>query len=293
MNELRQAIHEGIDRRCASLPTDPWRVQRVLNAANEKEGVKMKRKMPLALILLAVLLLTSCVAVAAGLLWQNRVVEMKQTEHELGDYCEWPALQRIALASDIVRMGHIAPSAQTAALLDDTLSESNRARIADDLMLALTGLADVKEVHSSLITYAILGHEDTWTPEQRVWWHGIVTMHGDDGATDTLISPEKGDLTEQEAIRIAGEALQTAYGFTEAGVAALHPVANMYVTDARPDYKRWDIQFKRYRAGSSTYVEKVYSVIVDENGQVIGDEDVGMPNVLERANRPTATPRPD
>lgn len=106
-------------------------------------------------------------------------------------------------------------------------------------------------------TYAIMGHEDTWTPEQRVWWNGIVTMYGDDGATDTLIVPTTEVLSAEEAISIARAVIQEVYGFDDAYMSRLHPVANLYTTDERPDYKRWDVQLKKYREGSNTYVWKV------------------------------------
>lgn len=180
-------------------------------------------------------------------------------------------------------MGYLEESEDTQMLSDETAAEQDKAAAADRLMLKLTGLEDVKEVHSTQITYAITGHEDTWTPEQRVWWNGIVTMYGDDGATDTLIVPTTEVLSAEEAIRIARAVIQEAYGFDDAYMSSLHPVANLYTTDERPDYKRWDVQLKKYREGSNTYMEKVYSAVVDENGEVISDPDVGIQHPAEKA----------
>ena len=213
---------------------------------------------------------------------------MKQTEHEMGDYAEWPATRRIQLAKDIVAMGYLDESEDTQILSSETTAEQDKAAAADQLMLKLTGLEDVKEVHSTLITYAIMGHEDTWTPEQRVWWQGIVSMHSDAGATDTLVVPTKEDLSEADAVAIAKAAIQEAYGFDDAYMSSLHPVANLYVTEQRPDYKRWDIQFKKYRDGSDNYLEKVYCAVVDENGEVISDPDVGIEHPAESVVRQKA-----
>lgn len=247
------------------------------------ENVVMKKKLSMGLALLLMLLLAGTVALAATLLWQDYVPQMKETERDIGDYAQWPDARRIQLAKDIVAMGYIQPSDLTATLASDTASMTEQAAAADQLMLELIGQTDVAEIHSTLITYAILGHEDTWTPEQRVWWHSVLYAHGDGGAQDTLLVPTKQDLSEEKAVSIAREALQKAYGFDESIMRRLHPVANLYVTDQRPDYRRWDIQFKQYREGSSSYVEKIYCVIVDENGQVIGDEDVGVPHIEESA----------
>ena len=276
-------IRQEIDAELSFLDSRPSLHYDIMSQIKGENVVK--RKVSLALVFVLILLLTGTVALAATLLWQDYVPQMQQTEHELGDYVEWPAARRIQLAKDIVAMGYLEESEDTRILFSETATEQDKVATADRLMLLLTGLDDVKEIHSTLITYAIMGHEDTWTPEQRVWWNELTNQYANTGATDTLIVPTKEDLPEDEAIAIAYEAVQEVYGFTDDEMERLHPVANLYVTDERPDYKRWDIQFKRYREGSSTYVEKVYSVIVDENGEVIGDPDVGVPHIREARER--------
>lgn len=284
--KMRQQIHTGIDRRCAALTSDPYRVQRVLNMAHrEGESVVKKKKVSLGLVFVLILMLTGTAALAAALLWQDYVPQMKQTEHELGDYAQWPAARRIQLAKDMAAMGYLDGSNDTLILSSETATEQEKAAAADLLMLKLTGQEDVKEIHSSLITCAIMGQEDCWTPEQRVWWNGIVNMYADTGAQDTLIVPAKEDLSGAEAIAAARAAIQEAYGFDDAYMNSLHPVANLYVTEQRPDYKRWDIQFKKYREGSESYLEKVYCAVVDENGEVISDPDVGIDHPSESAAR--------
>lgn len=282
---VRAKVHTAVQQHCATsgVQPNPYLAQRVLAAARDEGVPVVKKKLSLGLVFILILLLTGTVALAATLLWQDYVPQMKQTEHEMGDYVEWPATRRIQLAKDIVAMGYLDESEDTQILSSETATEQDKAAAADRLMLKLTGLVDLKEVHSTLITYAIMGHEDTWTPEQRVWWNGIVTMYGDDGATDTLIVPTKDVLSEEDAIRIARVALQEAYGFDDACMDSLTPVADMYVTDENPDYKRWHIAFKKYREGSSTYEEKIYPVVVDENGEVIEDLEIGVLHVKDQA----------
>lgn len=279
-------VQTALDRKADFIPSNPYLAQRVLNTVNKGGGRVVKKKLSLAMVLLLALLLIGAIALAAALLWQDYVPEMQQAEHELGDYAEWPASRRIQLAKDIVAMGYLSEKDDTKILLSETAAEQEQAAAADRLMLALTGLTDVKEIHSTLITYAIMGHGDTWTPQQRVWWNELTNQYADTGATDTLIAPAAADdLPEDEAIAIAYEALQEAYGFTDAEMKRLHPAASLYVTDQRPDYKRWDIQFKRFREGSSTYVEKVYAMVVDQNGIVIADPDVGIAHPKDSAKQ--------
>lgn len=291
MDEYRKnvkKVQKALEQDAAILQPNPYLAQRVLNAANGKGGVVVKKKISFALVIAIVLMLSGMVAVAATLLWQDYVPQMKQTEHELGDYAEWPAARRIQLAKDIVAMGYTEESEDMQILSEETATEKGKAEAADRLMLKLTGLEDVKEVHSTLITYAIMGQEDTWTPEQRAWWNGIITMY-DDGTTDTLIVPTEDVLSEEDAIRIACAALQEAYGFDDTYMNGLQPVADLYTTEEHPDYKRWNVQFKKFREGSNTYVEKVYSAIVDENGEVISDPDVGILHPTEKAAQSSST----
>ena len=284
---VRAKVHTAVQQHCTTsgVQPNPYLAQRVLAAARDEGVPVVKKKLSLGLVFILILLLTGTVALAATLLWQDYVPQMKQTEHEMGDYVEWPATRRIQLAKDIVAMGYLDESEDTLILSSETATEQDKAAAADRLMLKLTGKDEVEEIHSNIITFAIMGPEDYWTPEQRVWWNEITNLYADTGAPDTLIVPAKNDLSEDEAVAIAYEAVQEVYGFSDEEMQRLHPVANMYVTDQRPDYKRWDIQFKRYREGSSTYVENVYSVIVDEHGEVIGDPDVGMPHIREARER--------
>ena len=75
--QLREKIHKGIDLHCAPLTSDPYLMQRVLNAANAKSvgkgGISMNRKLLIS-VAIAVLLL-SATALAAVYLMPREIVE--------------------------------------------------------------------------------------------------------------------------------------------------------------------------------------------------------------------------
>ena len=54
--KMREQVHQGIDRRCASLSSDPYRVQRVLRAAQSEGGKNVTRRIPRMLAVWMVLL---------------------------------------------------------------------------------------------------------------------------------------------------------------------------------------------------------------------------------------------
>lgn len=67
--KMREHVHKGIDRQCESLTSDPYRVQRVLNMAHETQGTGgfvVKRKLPIGLIFVLIVFMSSIVAFACN-----------------------------------------------------------------------------------------------------------------------------------------------------------------------------------------------------------------------------------
>ena len=74
--KMREHVHTGIDRQCASLTSDPYRVQRVLNMAHETQGTGgfvVKKKLSIGVIFVIVMILTTITAMAATILFAKRV----------------------------------------------------------------------------------------------------------------------------------------------------------------------------------------------------------------------------
>lgn len=124
---------------------------------------------------------------------------------------------------------------------------------------------------------------DTFTPEERVWQQESDRSKPHQEATDTFVNPTESDFPQEEAIRIAKEAILKAYSLPDDVLNHVRVVTNLYVTEQRPVYRRWFIQFQVLREGSDDYVEKYYSCIVDPEGNVIGDPDINEKSVFEYA----------
>ena len=274
MNErnVSERIVRAVDARLSGLTGDPWMAQHVLARA-EEELPNRRKKRAVALIVAAVLALAGMGALAASLLWREQAASMKQVEQTEGDYAGWAIEDKAALVRALVDSGHLMQGGETERLFDEGTPEAERHAIADALLLALTGQTEVAEISVDIITYAVMGAEDTWTPEERVWWQQVTRkFDGDDGADDTFLVPDDGVITEAEAVAAARKAILSAQGLEDGALDAAQPVADLYVTQQQPDRPRWNVQFKFFREGSDSYVERVYSAVVDaRSGEVLSD----------------------
>ena len=138
---------------------------------------------------------------------------------------------------------------------------------------------------SYILCHALMDvqNPDTFTPEERVWQQESDRSKPHNEADDTFVNPTESDFPQEEAIRIAKEAILKAYSLPDDALNHVRVVTNLYVTEQRPDYRRWFIQFQVLREGSDDYVEKYYSCIVDPEGNVIGDPDINEKSVFEYA----------
>ncbi len=260
--------------------------ERTILLQNALEGKKVKKKWTAGLVMAIVMILIAATALAATLVWEHYAAQVKQVEHEQGDYALWPIKEKETLVKALMEMGYIGESEETARLLDAGTAEADKHALADQLLLALTGQTDPQEINLDIITYAILGSSDTWTPEQRVWWQGITNMYrAPDADANTFVVPTATDLSEKDAIAIAKAAVLKAYELPDTALDQAQAVADLYTTPQRPDYRRWCVLFNVYREGSSNYVERIYSATVDMAGNVIADPDLNEPHVEEAAAR--------
>lgn len=269
---VSERIVRAVDARLSGLTGDPWMARRVVARAQE-QFPKRRKKRAVALIVAAVLALAGVGALAASLLWRDQAASMKQIEQSGGDYAGWSIEDKAALVRALVDSGHLMQGGETERLFDEGTPEAERHAIADALLLALTGQTAVEEISVDIITYAVMGAEDTWTPEERVWWQQLTRrFDGDDGADDTFIVPDDSVISEAQAVTAAREAILSARGLEEDALDAALPVADLYVTQQQPDRPRWNVQFKLFREGSDSYVERVYSAVVDaRSGEVLSD----------------------
>lgn len=274
---VNNLVKQALNNTLSSLSVGEQQASLLL--AQAKGGTKVRRKLSMAMILTIALILIAATAFAVVLLWEQQYVPMKIIEQELGDYINWPINKKQILVRALIDSGNVTESDETTKLFKNSTDDATKQAIANQIILTLTGQTDMKEVSIDGITYAIMGFEDTWTPEQRVWWQQVTHLiYGDLGNPDIRIIPTSDVISESEAIFIAKTAILEAWGYSKATLDRALPVANLYVTKQRPDYRRWEVLLKILKDGSANEIGLTHVVVVDEHGQVVDDPDMGIVN---------------
>lgn len=86
--KLRQQVHQGIDRHCAPLTSDPYRVQRVMNAERMEGGQIMGKKLSrFAVVMIVLMVLSLSTAIAAGVIsWHRGLEDMLRVSDDTKNY---------------------------------------------------------------------------------------------------------------------------------------------------------------------------------------------------------------
>lgn len=279
---IRKQIHHAMDTRLSGLTGDAQLARRV---ALKAESVGRGKRVSVGLAVAVVLLILALGALAATLLWEQYVGRMIGKEQEAGAYAQWSAGDKAALVEALVEMGYVETSPETQALLGTDLPESDRAALADRLVLDFLAQSpyiqgyttsfnhQVDSVTSGLLTLAILGPEEEWPAEKRVWWQRLTHPHVSSVNDMPFVNPEPGDLSEEEAIALARRTVRDVLNVPESELDAAQAVADLYVTDERPEYRRWLVTFNVFAEGSREGVERWYEVFMDSAGNLIADPD--------------------
>ncbi len=298
MNRYDNDIRKAIDAQFSGVVVKPD-LQR--NVVRQIRGeMIVKKKLSVGFVIAIVLLVLALSALAATILWENYVGGLMQKEQQIGTYAQWGAADKEALVEALVEMGHIEENEKTDKLFDQVTTETEKDELADQIMLAFMEQNanikdyntsfnhDVNSIDAGLLTLAIMGSEDTWPAEKRVWWQRLTNPDVGSANDMPFVNPDQGDITEKEAIAIGQKAVNQILNVPLEELKNAQVVANMYITDERPEYKRWFVSFNILAEGSKSYVERWYEAFVDGGGNLIADPDYNVELLeAEAASLPT------
>ncbi|MEG1092841.1 MAG: hypothetical protein RSE38_16005, partial [Acinetobacter sp.] len=260
--------------------------------------VKVKKKLSVGLVLTIILVFAVMAALATTLLWLDHVPQVSQTEYEHGAYWNWPVAEKENLVRLLMDVCCISDCGSTDRLFAGDTSENEKIALADELVLdvlksnhytkVFAEKDGIGSVNWQNITYALMGYQDQWKPEQRVWLQNIEAMYGDPTSDYTLVNSEENDLSEQEAISIAKSAIIRSFSMPDDELDHALVVADLYITDERPAYRRWYIEFQLFDESQYPDADRIYWTFVDSAGNLIADSDRETENIEEFASESAA-----
>ncbi len=208
--KLREQVHAGIDRHCAPLTADPYRVQRVLAAARPKGERIVKKKLSVTLILAIAMILLTTTALAVVTIWETGRF-FAQTEQDMGDYIAWLAEKKASVVCELMDEGYIAETAERRQLRDGLLAPENAACVADAAIAEFTG-EDAQHASFLSIMSAAWGTFENWTQEQKAWYSQVKQEVGASMDGTTVYVDTEATLTAQEAVAIAKREIARGFG---------------------------------------------------------------------------------
>lgn len=254
----------------------------------------LKRYVFLPCIVATVMFLACYSSIAEKMSWEQYVLEVRTVEAKYGYYAEWPLVEKEKLIKALIDMGYMKNSSATKQL-SEMDSDRSKSALADQIMLIFMGGDDnplvckdgLRSIRWSSLTDVIMGRSITWSPAEKAWYQKVANMYRETVDPDTMVAPESEDLPELEAIAIAKASIISAYGLESNALDSYIPNTYLYVTKNNPDYRRWHIGFHYYQYGTADGVpiQQHYVAIVDENGEVIADPEMGFLHVQEMAEK--------
>ena len=191
----RKAFHTAIDTTLSGLQENPFLYQRVIAQEIRKEGIIVKKRLSVGLVLTIVLMLITVTALAVALLTPKEVVEQaavptaQSNQRENYTYEELSALLRTLNENGIT--------------LDEgsTLMQAFRAG---------RGYWE-KDTIDEICRAAFGTDQGAWTLEQKHWYGEIMVAIGVTGQNYALL-PEEGEISLEQARVLAANMLKNAYG---------------------------------------------------------------------------------
>jgi hypothetical protein len=253
---VRVKVHTAVQQHCATygVQPNPYLAQRVLAAAHEgRKGIVIRKSKLILLIVLAVILLSSTIALAWSLS-REYFAEIAQISLTSGDYENWSIDEKRYMMTIMGKYGLVSEAEAK------QLSRQSEKEI-DAFMLDRYAFPsapdDLGNISIDRIAWVEMGPYTDWDNETWVWYSkmmfevGLWTEHND---VDVYETPGEEAISPEEAERLAEEQL-ILRGYTPEEIEMAWRVWH-YMTHAS-DVNREDMVYCfefRFSDGSWTYV---------------------------------------
>lgn len=252
-------IRESLDASLSGVFVTEQRHRDMLNSITG--GQSVKRKMTVGLVLVLALLTLSVTAVAAAIM--NRVFEQViDMEVEHGPFITWGHEERFRLLKLLDENGWAFP--------EDELRQAYRASDPEEQAALVTRLiTDAFGREDALSHFSVIervkGPMTTWSLEDKAWYTDYIRSRINVLDTWRDVLPEEGDLSREDAVRIARETILSAFNLEESALDGMIADVSFFTTEGH-DAPRWKIDFQ-----SNPYANAEYTVLLTREGEVTED----------------------
>ena len=223
----------------------------------------VNKKVSLALVFVLILLLSGTVAIAATIL-NLHIEKAMDIAAEKGEFVDWKLDDKIALINAMNEAGIHLPQEKLSIVLDADSSDEERDRVATELLVDIYG----SEEHISHFTIAShdWGDPRQWTLEQQVWFWETLREKGLYTGEIKYLLPDETDLTRDQVVMIAKQAVQDAYALTEEIVQGYDADVTFFTIEGTDVAPRW-----RVYLGYADEEAAEHTVLLTRDGQVTED----------------------
>lgn len=254
-------IRQEIDAALSFLDSRPSLHYDIMSQIKGEKVVN--KKVSLALVFVLILLLTGTVAVAATLL-NLHIEKAMDIAVDKGEFIEWELDDKVALIDAMTEAGISLPQEKLRAISDADSSDEEKDQVATELLVEIYG----SEEHISHFTIAShdWGDPFQWTLEQQEWFWETLREKGLYTGKIKCLLPGENDLTRDQVVLIAKQAIQDAYDLPEEIVQGYDADVTFFTIDGTNIAPRW-----RVYLGYADAEAAEYTVLLTRDGQVTED----------------------
>ena len=272
-------IKRAIDTDLSGLRTTAGQREQIVQYALEgQHAMTYRSKLRVSVVLaIALVMMTAVTALAVGL--TNYFDGFMRLEEEYGEYEEWPGSAKVQLVELMLESGALTAE-DAPQWMDDLTGEEKEAAAEEILGIYFDGMVYVDTYNAMT---RVLGPIEQWTDEQRVMYTELLEKHG--RLTDSwpvFQLPSGGDLTRDQAVARAKEALLSTYSIDPDYLNNLTPVDALFRADFNTygipeDEPYWTVQIGYGMTGHFVHMRRNGEIIALDkagSGEVFWGEDI-------------------
>ena len=206
----KRRVQNLLNQSLSGLKENPFLARRVIAKAKGEEPVA--KRISTAMVIVLVLVILTVTAAAAVLIWREAGEKIAVMQRDNGYYDTWDTNTKVELVRYLAELGELKDNPDAERLLGNSeLTDAEKNVLCDRIVTGYMGDPNVEMVTLENLLSAMKGegYMYTWSVEDQYWYQELLRKNGMLGHdVQHLILPEEGEITQEEAVRIARELLE-------------------------------------------------------------------------------------